>query len=95
MEVAGVKVIKKSCSEKGVGLLGFFKKKREEDLGLDLEPAEPLDEEPLRPAFDREPERALADGEMSLVLAKLDLINQRLENIDLRLREIEKIAKSS
>ena len=77
-----------------MSILDVFRKKDEvnlEDLGIKDEPAEEF-----KPAF---PESSGSSGitstDVQLIITKLDLINQRLENMDKRLQIIEKAARDA
>ena len=92
-----------------MGVLDFFKSRKEgevdlEELGIKEEAAdEPrYQEESFKPAYsERETfespsfpkSEGMSETNIQLILTKLDLINQRLENMDRRLQVIEKLAK--
>lgn len=72
-----------------MGLLDRFRKKEEvnlEELGIKEEPE-------FKPAFPEAADNNLSKSDVELIITKLDLINQRLENMDRRLQVIEKAAK--
>lgn len=78
----------------------FFKKKKKEDVaGVDLVPELDLGAiaerpESLQPNFTGL-QQNLSDRDVQLILAKLDLLNQKLDNVDKRLQFIEQVARES
>ncbi len=87
-----------------MSVLDFLKRKKEDqidlnELGIQEEEQKPrFNEEEFKPAFPSraEPQSSGISGtDVQLILTKLDLINQRLENMDRRLQVIEKVAKES
>lgn len=94
-----------------MGVLDFIRRKKKDDefafnssAETSAEPlSQPFPEENLRPRFPPQedlqpisfPSNNPSSTETQLVLAKLDIITQKLENLDKRLQEIEKIAKES
>lgn len=77
-----------------IGIFSFLrKKKKEDDLLKGLEPSlKPVNEfRNIQPNLNETNQ----DYNMQLILAKLDLINSRLQNIEQKVALIEQIAKES
>jgi len=77
-----------------IGILSFFKrKKKEEEILPNLEPnLKPVNEfRSFQPSINETSQ----DYNAQLIIAKLDLINSRLQNIEQKIALIEQIAKES
>ncbi len=89
-----------------MGVFDFLRKKRDGEIDLEglgikdeSEVQQSSDDEGFKPAFVERAEFQSSSGisgnDVQLILTKLDLINQRLENMDRKLQVIEKAAKES
>ena len=89
-----------------MGVFDFLHKKNEGEIDLDslgIQNEEPVEEvggsQDFKPAFPSShaglANSGISGTDVELILTKLDLINQRLENMDRRLQVIEKVAKDS
>ena len=84
-----------------MGVFDIFKKKEEftlEDLEPKDERSKPRFEEDFKPAFSGREEfskPSFSETDVQLILTRLELIVQKLENMDRRLQVIEKVANDS
>ena len=94
-----------------MGVLDFLKKKKDEqidlgELGVKEDSAGSYRDEEFKPAFaDRsefekptfaaQSQKGFSDTDVQLILTRLELILQKLENMDRRLQIIEKVAKEA
>ena len=76
-----------------MGIFDRFKKKKEEEF-VDFSEDSGFESQIQEP-FQQQNFSSTNNQDIQLLLSKLDLINVRLESIERRLAEIEKIAKES
>ena len=83
-----------------MGVFDVFKRKKKEDLEFPSEPEELPQEGPGQVLPEErfpsiQPTTGINERDMQLILAKLELIKQKLDSMEERIRLIEKIAKES